>query len=66
MSRWLRVAEENIKDSNIDKNSKQYNDMLSKAIEDSGSAYNLLDDKTITKKNGDLFYKAVNKAIRNW
>lgn len=63
MSRWLRVAEENIKDSNIDKNSKQYNDMLSIAIEHSGGAYLLLKYKRITKEDGDIFYKVLNKAL---
>ena len=59
------LSEELLSYQLIDKNSKQYNDILSKAIEDYDIAYNLLDNATITKKHGDLFYKALNKAIED-
>lgn len=57
------LSEELISYQLIDKNSKQYNDILSKVIEDRDSAFNLLRNKIITKEDGDIFYKALNKAF---
>ena len=59
------LSEELLSYQLIDKNSKQYNDILSKVIEDRDSAFNLLRNKTITKEDGDIFYKALNKAIED-
>lgn len=59
------LSEELLSYQLIDKNSKQYNDILSKVIEDRDSAFNLLRNKIITKEDGDIFYKALNKAFED-